>query len=227
MNTHDDTAVGGALATGGRRAGLAATRSALVDAAVDVFDEVGFTDATISSISARAGRSHGSFYTYFDSKEEVFHAAVRRVNDDEVDRRGDQPEASSLEERIARTNARFIDAYRHHARLLASLEELAARNEATRDLRRSTRHRYIEKTIASIQRWQDDGVVAPDLDAEALAHCLGSMVERVAHMLVVFGDGCTDDRMMAAISDIWCGALGLRLAEGRSAALALCGQEAS
>ena len=37
-----------------------------------VFEDSGFLEARISDIAERAGLSHGSFYHYFESKEEVF-----------------------------------------------------------------------------------------------------------------------------------------------------------
>lgn len=208
-----------------RSSKAATTRAALVEAAIAVFDEVGFNDATVSAIAARAGRSHGSFYTYFDSKEDVLRAAIQQINVAEMSRRDAEPPATEPEQRIARTNARFFETYRHHARSLAAFEELAARDPDTQELRRTTRFAYIERTVASIRRWQSEAVVDPDLDAEATAHCLGSMVERVAQMRYVFGDGCEDARMMVAISDAWCGALGLRLAVGRKTALELVEQD--
>ena len=53
------------------------TRARLVAAAKQVFEEVGFLAARISDISARAGLSHGSFYHYFDSKDDLLLYAVR------------------------------------------------------------------------------------------------------------------------------------------------------
>src|SRR5581483_1371344 len=47
------------------------TRSALVAAAREAFEELGFRDARISDIAQRAGTSYGVFYHYFDSKESI------------------------------------------------------------------------------------------------------------------------------------------------------------
>ena len=52
----------------------------LLDAAADEFGEKGFHEASISQITQRAGVAIGSFYTYFDSKEEVFTALVRDLS---------------------------------------------------------------------------------------------------------------------------------------------------
>lgn len=56
------------------------TLRALLDAAAAEFGEKGFHDGSISGITSRAGVALGSFYTYFDSKEEVFRALVRDMS---------------------------------------------------------------------------------------------------------------------------------------------------
>ena len=53
----------------------------LLDAAAIEFGERGFHDASISGITRRAGTALGSFYTYFDSKEEIFQALVRYMSE--------------------------------------------------------------------------------------------------------------------------------------------------
>lgn len=48
----------------------------LLDASAVEFGEKGFHDASVSSITRRAGVALGSFYTYFDSKDALFRALV-------------------------------------------------------------------------------------------------------------------------------------------------------
>ena len=50
----------------------AATRARLVEAAKEVFERDGFLEARITDISKQAGVSHGAYYHYFTSKEELF-----------------------------------------------------------------------------------------------------------------------------------------------------------
>ncbi len=52
------------------------TREKLLQAAEIEFGERGFHDAAISGITARAGVALGTFYVYFDSKQEIFRALV-------------------------------------------------------------------------------------------------------------------------------------------------------
>jgi AcrR family transcriptional regulator len=52
----------------------------LLEAAASEFGERGFHDAAITGITQRAGVALGTFYTYFDSKEELFRALVRDMS---------------------------------------------------------------------------------------------------------------------------------------------------
>ncbi len=52
----------------------------LIEAAAAEFGERGFHEAAITGITRRAGVALGTFYTYFESKEEVFRALVRDMS---------------------------------------------------------------------------------------------------------------------------------------------------
>ena len=57
------------------------TRRSLLDAAAAEVGERGFHDASIASITARAGVALGSFYTWFDSKDALFRDLVADLSD--------------------------------------------------------------------------------------------------------------------------------------------------
>lgn len=54
-------------------------RQAIIDAAIQVFREVGYERASMSAISARVGGSKATLYNYFESKETLFAAAMLAV----------------------------------------------------------------------------------------------------------------------------------------------------
>lgn len=62
------------LSAGKREQTKAANRLAILDAAREVFGELGFETATVRDIVRRSGLSVGAFYNYYRSKEEVFDA---------------------------------------------------------------------------------------------------------------------------------------------------------
>lgn len=53
----------------------------LLDASAIEFGERGFHEASVSSITRRAGVALGTFYTYFDSKDALFRALVNDMSD--------------------------------------------------------------------------------------------------------------------------------------------------
>ena len=52
----------------------------LLDAAAIEFGEKGFHEASITGITGRAGTALGTFYTYFDSKDEIFRELVKDMS---------------------------------------------------------------------------------------------------------------------------------------------------
>jgi AcrR family transcriptional regulator len=62
------------LTPGKREQTKAANRLAILDAAREVFGEIGFEAATVRDIVRRSGLSVGAFYNYYRSKDEVFDA---------------------------------------------------------------------------------------------------------------------------------------------------------
>lgn len=56
------------------------TRARLLEAAEAEFGQKGFYEAQIVDITRRAGVAHGTFYTYFPSKEAIFVELVREIN---------------------------------------------------------------------------------------------------------------------------------------------------
>lgn len=62
------------LSVGKREQTKVQNRQAILDAARDVFGELGYEAATVRDIIRRTGLAAGTFYNYYRSKEEVFAA---------------------------------------------------------------------------------------------------------------------------------------------------------
>jgi AcrR family transcriptional regulator len=89
----------------GRRPGGADTKTALLDAAREVFSEQGYAGATVRAIATRAGVDAAMVNHWFGSKEGLFVKAVLQLPfepGDLIDRLTDGP-PESLGERIVRT----------------------------------------------------------------------------------------------------------------------------
>ena len=62
------------MASGRRAVNRKNNRDAILDAARDVFAEMGYGGTTVRDIIRRTNLASGTFYNYFDSKEAVFNA---------------------------------------------------------------------------------------------------------------------------------------------------------
>jgi AcrR family transcriptional regulator len=98
----------------------------ILDAARDEFGERGFSDSSIVGITQRAGVALGTFYTYFDSKEEVFRALVRdmsvQVRDQVAPALADAADAMDGERRALESFLRFARKHRHVYRIIDEAE---------------------------------------------------------------------------------------------------------
>jgi len=61
------------------------TRARLLEAAHEVFAEVGLDAASVETICERAGFTRGAFYSNFESKDELFLALITQLSEDKLD----------------------------------------------------------------------------------------------------------------------------------------------
>lgn len=61
------------------------TRALLLDAAADVFAEVGLDAASVEAICERAGFTRGAFYSNFESKEELMLALTSQIAEQKIE----------------------------------------------------------------------------------------------------------------------------------------------
>jgi TetR/AcrR family transcriptional regulator, transcriptional repressor for nem operon len=121
------------------------TRTALVDTAVRVFNQVGYWGTDSNSLAREAGYSPGTFYRHFTDKRAIFLAAFQVWADAEHD---------ALLARVSRASDRGDDAaaafvdflVEHHARwrtFRASMRALAASDPALAEVVRERRRRHL------------------------------------------------------------------------------------
>ncbi|MGH9365930.1 MAG: TetR/AcrR family transcriptional regulator [Thermoanaerobaculia bacterium] len=211
------TAVGAGESTAPRSRKGAETRARLVEAAKRVFEEVGFLDARISDISKRAGLSHGSFYHYFESKEQIFRelagAQERSLTAPPAVGKVAGSGPVSHRERIRRANRRYLERYRDEARIMGVIEEVSRYDEHVNAVRAATQKHFAERAERSIRRLQNEGLADQHIDPAIAATALGGMVARFAELWLVQGYADYDfEEAVEQLTALWCNAL--RLEEG-------------
>jgi AcrR family transcriptional regulator len=193
----------------------AATRARLLEAAKAVFENDGFLEARISDIADRAGLSHGSFYHYFDSKEQIFREVANELSDLLHAPLStiifDPNTTASPQERIRAGNRRFLEDYRREARIIGVIEQVARHDPHLNTVRFEHQTRDRERISNSIAQLQRRGQVDPTLDPTIAASALGAMVTRFAEMWLVQGLFDTSfDEGAEQLTLLFLNALGLR-----------------
>ena len=126
------------------------TRNKLLEAAEIEFGEKGFHDAAISGITHRAGVALGTFYTYFESKEEIFQALVsfmnHRIRRWIAERVSDAPDRLSAERQGI---AAYIEFARQHKGIyrIISEAEFVANDAFLPNLLKDTRVAVVQERV--------------------------------------------------------------------------------
>ena len=167
------------------------TRARLLDAAKEIFEENGFLEARISDIADRAGLSHGAFYHYFDSKEQIFRE-IAEMLDDELAEPMDsvifsQGSSPDPHERLQMALRQHLEHYRDEAKIMGVIEQVARYDDHVAAVRSARNRLHREQMERSIRGMQRRGIADTTIDPKIAAAALGSMVERFAEMSLAQG----------------------------------------
>jgi AcrR family transcriptional regulator len=182
------------------------TRALLLVAGRQVFERDGFFKARIHDITALAGAAHGSFYTYFATKEDIFREVASELQrtmfaavPDPLPDEDQDPVA-----RIDRVNRRYFLDYEKNLALLHALDEVATFNAEFRAIRQAHTDAFIDRATRQLQQLQDEGSIARDVSAHNAAVALTGMVSRYAYYWFVeksnAGSGDDFERVMTDLT---------------------------
>ncbi len=105
------------------------TRQSLIDGAASVVGEFGYTGATVTAITRRAGVAQGTFYNYFESREDLFDqllpALSQRMFDHIRERARGAPTEPAREEASLRAYFEFMHRVPEFYRILYEAETFA------------------------------------------------------------------------------------------------------
>lgn len=183
------------------------TREKLLRVARAVFEEDGFDVASVSRIVELAEVSRGTFYLYFQSKEDVFRTLAEAMLAQVVELQGPM-EPIDPREAIRRSIAAFIPYYRANARMMAVLEQVATYDPSFRSLRRDMRRGIAERAVRFISSLQRRGVVPATVDPRYAATALTGMVDRFAYVWLILGEEFDEGQAVETLTRLWYQAIG-------------------
>lgn len=164
------------------RANYQARRQEIVDAAVKVFNRLGFAGASLSAVAAELGVDRASLYYYFSSKEQLFDEIIRAVLI-ENDRLAQRIAATELSpgRKLRELVIAFMQSYADNYPLLYIYirEDLAhvsdARSQWSAEMRAI--NRSIEKSfVAIIEEGIANGSLRPIGSARSIAFAILGML---------------------------------------------------
>jgi AcrR family transcriptional regulator len=203
--------------TGGRRAGTPPTargrrtRAQLVAAAKAVFQELPFTTARIADITREAGVSTGTFYVYFDSKEQIFREVAAEVLTEmsSAPRRAGGNEERDPIRQIANSTRRYFRTCLDNAGIARSIEQLSLTDDEVRAERRG----IVVDGVRRAERWivdlQARGICDSAIDPWTTAMALHTMTVRVAYDHVMPTGGDDLEEIVEAVTHVWARTVGL------------------
>jgi AcrR family transcriptional regulator len=201
----------------------------LLQAAKVVFESAGYFDTRVSDIVSKAGVSHGTFYIYFDSKDDILRTLIERMVD-EIFRASEipldprlsgsselsaspqlcaSPQLSAYRQLEASIRQYMVE-YRRQAPMLRILEQAVASSDEFLRIRLAIRERFLSRIQTSIESRQRRGLCDPALDPFHTAHALGGMVDYLAHALYVQSQPLDEDEAVASMTRVWAQTVGIR-----------------
>jgi len=175
------------------------TRDKLLDAAEKEFGEQGFHDAAISGITQRAGVALGTFYVYFESKEEIFRALVSHMGNLTrhwiAERVADSPDRLTAERRGIQA---FFEFVRRHGNLYQIISEAQfVAEDAYREYYTAFADAYRE----NLERAANDKDIREG-DYEVWAWALIGMSVFLGMRFAAWDDSRSSEEMAATVADL-------------------------
>jgi AcrR family transcriptional regulator len=175
----------------------------ILDAAREEFGERGFSDSSIVGITQRAGVALGTFYTYFDSKEALFHALVRDMSEQVRDSVGpamtNARDALDGERRALEAFLRFAHDHRDIYRIIDEAEFVEP--SAYREHYETTATRIAARLAAA----RDKGEIKGSFSDEELDVLAWGMMGANVFLGLRFAvwDDADGDKVAEAMSKVW------------------------
>jgi AcrR family transcriptional regulator len=161
------------------------TRRRLLEAAEHVFSEHGYTEASVSRITDRAGVGQGTFYLYFDSKLQLFEELVEDLN--QRVRHAMSEGVAGATTRLEAERAGFAAFFRFTAEHPALYRVVREAEFVSPDALRLHYTRIVEGYIDGLRQAQLDGDIG-DIDPTVAAWALMGIGELIGMRWVLWDE---------------------------------------
>jgi TetR/AcrR family transcriptional regulator len=184
------------------------TRTLVLDAAAQVFGQLGYARTTVAHITTAADVSRPTFYAYFASKAEVFAEVAARTRDEFLAAHEVPGVDQSDPHALGRSSVHaFLTAYRANNDLLTVIEHQAISDPTIAEIWAEIQQRPARRVARYIRHLAAEGkahpAAAPDLVAEAVLGMLARLGRSEPLDPAVF------DHRVDALTAIWLRLIGV------------------
>jgi AcrR family transcriptional regulator len=191
-------------------------RESLLKAARKVFEDKGYFDTRVTDIVTKARVSHGTFYMYFESKDDVLRCLIDELVEMlYADSQTPGTPGLGPQEHLEETIRQFLGAYKQNAKMMRILEQVVTFDEDFRAKRLGIITRFVDRIAAAIEALQQRGLSDPELNARYAAHALGGMVGDFAYAMYVLRQDFDEDTAVATMTKLWSNGVGIRQAPAK------------
>ncbi len=184
------------------------TREKFRDALRSVIETDGYLNAKIADVAARAGKTAGLFYSYYDSKEELL-ADIAEDLSAELAETTTEPFRSGLppDEALYQAIRVFWTTFKRRKPEMIGIFQASMTDPRFAAEWRRMRAQAIKRIVVGIEAAQATGH-APGMDAELAASALASMLENFAYVWLA-GEGDVtarpfdEERAIRTVWQIW------------------------
>lgn len=208
MKTHPNASVPREPSTGrAQQRRTEATRQALLAAARVVLNEQGYARATVAQIARAAGRAHGTFYLYFDNKEDIYSLLLQDMwNDLKRQSRTVWRRDVPLES-VHATVDRYVSAFEENVGLWRLLDDMSASNPHFLEIRDGHRRQFVQKIQRGIEGSLSQAHVE-GMRTDIVAELLAAMVDEICSIRFLRGRDWSREELVAHIVTVWGRAVG-------------------
>lgn len=189
-----------------RREGYSKKRSVIVDAAWQLFARHGYELTTVDTIVETADISKGTFYHYFESKEDVLDAVVERMTTVALEKIRKAVHESELSA-VQRLNRFFVASRQwrfENIQIVREIIEILYRDENVRLLHKSN-ERSMEKTAPLLKEIIEQGVeegIFSTPDSEETAFMILEMLRSAGKRIMAVYKNSSDKELSEACTEL-------------------------
>ena len=184
------------------------TRAKLLVAARQAFADLGYGEARVEDVVARAGVGHGTFYAYFPNKRAALAALIHENAAAVVDLASqpwgspDRTSAGQVRAILVEVLGGLSDLYDRDADLIALWTEASIQDPELGRLVDEVRHQFVARIARNIEHAAGLGLTRP-VDPMTAATALAAMAEQTMYLRAVRKEPLDRDLTVQTLADLW------------------------